>query len=71
METQEITPEWVKENICMDDGNDITECYSEGTIEHIAWCLRSFEELEYLDYDSEQHVLESFHLKYKSISSNA
>ena len=27
METQEITPEWVKENLCMDDENDITECY--------------------------------------------
>lgn len=63
METQKITPEWVKENICMDDGNDITECYSESTIEHIAWCLRSFEELNYLYYDSEQQVLESFHLK--------
>ena len=24
MEKEEITPEWVKENLCMDDGNDIT-----------------------------------------------
>lgn len=59
METQEITPEWVKENLCMDDGNDITKCYSEGTIEHIAWCLRCWENLDYKD---DKKVLNQFHL---------
>ena len=63
MEPEEITPEWVKENLCMEDGNDITECYSEGTIEHIAWCLRCWENL---DYEDDKKVLNQFHLTIKN-----
>lgn len=59
-EQKEFTPEWVKKNLSMDDGNDITECYSEGTIEHIAWCLRCWENLDYANTDE---VLNQFHLK--------
>ena len=59
MEQEEITPEWVKQNLCMDDGNDITKYYSEGTIKHIAWCLRCWESLDYKD---DKKVLNQFHL---------
>ena len=59
METQEITPEWVKQNLCMDDGNDITECYSDETIDHIAWVLRTWEDF---DYEDDKKVLNQFHL---------
>ena len=62
MEEEEITPEWVKENLCMDDGNDITECYSDDTIKHIAWCLRRWKNL---DYDTPEKLLKKYHIKYK------
>jgi len=62
METQKITSEWVKENLCMDDGNDITECYSDKTIDHISWLLRTWEDFDYKD---EYELLGDFHLKYK------
>lgn len=62
MEPEEITPEWVKKNLCMDDGNDITECYSDGTIDHISWLLDTWEDFDYKDI---KEVLNEFHLKYK------
>lgn len=63
MEEEEITPEWVKENLCMDDGNDITECYSDETIDHISWLLRTWEDWEYVDA---KEVLNQFHLIIKT-----
>lgn len=59
MKPEEITPDYVKQNLCMDDGNDITECYYEGTIEYISWCLRCW---EYLDYKDVKEILNKFHL---------
>ena len=62
MNIEVITPDWVKENLCMEGGNDITECYSDESIEWISWSLRCFEEL---DYDTPEEVLEKYHIKYK------
>lgn len=62
LKPQEFTPEWVKENLCMDDGNDITDCYSEDTIKHIAWCLKNWEKL---DYKNIGKVLTLYHLMIK------
>lgn len=59
MKPEEITPDYVKQNLCMNDGNDITECYSEGTIEHIALCLRYWINF---DYANTEEVLNQFHL---------
>ena len=63
MEEEEITPEWVKENLCMADGNDITECYSDETIDHISWLLRNWEDWVYGD---DKEVLNQFHLIIKN-----
>ena len=61
-EEKEITPDWVKQNLCMEDGADITECYSDESIEWISWSLRCFEGL---DYETQEEVLEKYHIKYK------
>ena len=62
LKPQEFTPEWVKENLCMDDGNDITDCYSEDTIKHIAWCLKNWEKL---DYKNTGKILTRYYLMIK------
>lgn len=62
LKPQEFTPEWVKENLCMDYGNDITDCYSEDTIKHIAWCFKNWEKL---DYKNIWKVLTLYHLMIK------
>ncbi len=63
MEPEAITPEWVKENLFMVDGNDITKCYYEGSIEHIASRLRCWENL---GYKNTEEVLNQFHLMIKN-----
>lgn len=57
LEPEEITPEWVKENLCMDDGSDITDCH-----ELIAFNLSNWEDLE---YEKIEDILTLFHLKIK------
>ena len=32
-EYRNITPHWAKRLLCMENGDKLTECYSEGTIE--------------------------------------
>ena len=63
MEIEDITPEWVKDNLCMDDGNDITDCYSKDSIKHIAWCLRNWENLNYKNIEV---VFTRYHLMIKN-----
>lgn len=63
MKPEEFTPDWVKENLCMDDGNDITECWSDETINHISWLLSTW---EYFDYKDTKEVLNQFHLTIKN-----
>lgn len=63
MEPEEFTSDWVKENLCMDYGNDITDCYSEDLIEHIACCLGCCEDFDYKD---DKEVLNQFHLIIKN-----
>ena len=46
----------------MDDGNDITECYSKDTIKHIAWCLRCWKNL---DYNTPEELLKKYHITIK------
>ena len=66
MEPQEITPEWVIENLYMYNGDDITEYYSDETINYISWILRTWEDFDYdNEYEVLYEVLEDFHLKYK------
>ena len=55
LKSEEITSNWIKENLCMDDGNDITECYHE----LIAFNLKNW---EYLNYKNVKEVLNRFHL---------
>ena len=64
MKPEEFTPEWVKENLCMDDGNDITECYSDETINHISWLLSTWE--DFGNYVDAKDVLNQFHLTIKN-----
>ena len=62
-EPEEITPDWVKENLWMEGGNDITECYSDETIDHISWLLCAWEDFDYKDA---KEVLNQFHLTIKN-----
>lgn len=59
LEPEEITIEWVKENLCMDDGTDITDCYSK----LIVYTLRYWEDFE---FNNIKDVLPPFHVMIKN-----
>ena len=61
-EYRNITPHWAKRLLCMENGDKLTECYSEGTIE---WLCISLKRWEDIDYASIEEVLDTFHIKFK------
>ena len=46
----------------MDNGDSLTKCYSEETIEYLCTSLQHWEDF---DYNSVEHVLDNFHIDLK------
>ena len=61
-EYRDITPFWAKRFLCMENGDNLTKCYSKETIECICISLRRWEELSYA---SIKEVLDTFYIKFK------
>ena len=61
-EYRDITPYWAKRLLCMENGDSLTKCYSEETIEYLCTSLQHW---EYFDYNSIEDVLDHFHIKFK------
>ena len=61
-EYRDITPFWAKRLLCMENGDSLTKCFSEETIEWLCYSLQHWEDLE---YDSIEEVLDKFHVKFK------
>ena len=61
-EYRDITPYWAKRLLCMENGDNLTKCYSEGTIELLCISLQCWEDLE---YNSIEDILDKFHIKFK------
>ena len=61
-EYRDITPFWANRLMCMENGDNLSKCYSNDTIEWICWNLRCFKGLE---YNSIEEVLTNFHIKFK------
>ena len=60
-EYRDITPHWAKRLLCMENGDKLTECYSEETIEWLCVSLRRWKDF---DYSSIEEVLDTFHIKF-------
>ena len=61
-EYRDITPFWAKRLLCMENGDNLTICYSKETIERLCVSLKYWKEL---DYASIEKVLDTFHIKFK------
>ena len=61
-EYRTITPYWARRLLCMENGDNLTKCYSEETIE---WICISLQRWDDLDYASIEEVLDEFHIKFK------
>lgn len=61
-EYRDITPHWASRLLCMENGDNLSKCYSKETIEWICWSLRCFKGL---DYNSIEEVLNIYHIKFK------
>ena len=61
-EYRDIIPYWANRLLCMENGDNLSKCYSNDTIEWICWSLRCFKGLE---YNSIEEVLTKFHIKFK------
>ena len=61
-EYRDITPFWAKRLLCMENGDKLTECYSEGTIE---WLCVSLKRWKDFDYSSIEEVLDRFNVQFK------
>ena len=61
-EYRDITPFWANRLLCMENGDILSKCYSNFTIERICWNLRCF---KVLDYNSIEEVLTKFNIKFK------
>lgn len=61
-EYRDITPFWANRLLSMENGDNLSKCYSKETIEWICWNLRCFKGLE---YNSIKEVLTKFHIKFK------
>lgn len=61
-EYRDITPFWAKRLLCMENGDNLTKCYSGGTIELLCIFLQCWEDLE---YNSIEDILDKFHIKFK------
>lgn len=61
-EYRDITPFWAKRLLCMENGDNLTICYSKETIE---WLCVSLKRWDDFDYASVEEVLDVFHVKFK------
>ena len=61
-EYRDITPYWANRLLCMENGDSLTECYSEETIKWLCYALQRWKNL---DYNSIEEVLTKFHVKFK------
>ena len=61
-EYRDITPYWAKRLMCMDNGDDLTKCYSEGTIINICDALLNCKNWE---CNLIKDVLKLFHIRFK------
>lgn len=61
-EYRDITPHWASRLLCMENGDNLSKCYSKETIEWICISLKRWEDL---DYNSIDEVLTVFHIKFK------
>ena len=61
-EYRDITPYWAKRFLCMENGESLTKCYSNSVIKGICNTLK---DLEALGYNSFEHVLLTFHIRFK------
>ena len=61
-EYRDITPFWTKRLLCMENGDNLTKCYSEETIE---WLCVSLKRWKAFKYNSIEDVLDHFHIKFK------
>ena len=61
-EYRDITPHWASRLLCMENGDNLSKCYSKETIEWICISLKRWEDL---DYASIEEVLDTFHIKFK------
>ena len=61
-EYRDITPYWANRLLCMENGDNLSKCYSKGAIELLCISLQCWEDLE---YDSIEEVLDKFHVKFK------
>ncbi len=61
-EYRDITPYWANRLLCMENGDNLTKCYSGETIEYLCTSLQHWEDF---DYNSIEDVLDHFHIKFK------
>lgn len=61
-EYRDITPHWASRLLCMENGNNLSKCYSKETIEWICISLKRWEDL---NYASIEEVLDEFNIKFK------
>ena len=61
-EYRDITPYWAKRFLCVKNGDNLTKCYPEETIERLCTSLQRWEDL---DYNSIEDVLDKFLIKFK------
>ena len=61
-EYRDITPFWANRLLCMENGDNLSKCYSKETIECICISLRRWKDLS---YNSIEDVMEEFHIKFK------
>ena len=60
-EYRAITPYWAKRLLCMENGDDLTKCYSEDTINFLCVYLSKLN----LKYNSIEEALRLFHIRFK------
>ena len=61
-EYRDISLLWANRLLCMENGDNLSKCYSKETIEWICISLKRWEDL---DYASIEQVLDTFHIKFK------
>ena len=64
-EYREITPFWAKRLLCMENGDSLTKCYSEDTINFHCVYLSKLN----LKYNSIEEALQLFHIRFKEFES--
>ena len=61
-EYRDITPYWAKRLLCMENGDNITRCFSKDTIDEICFHIKNWQAINYISSDE---VLKLFYIKFK------